>query len=190
MNSQPQNQQVKLLYILFQAGVNPQSAGQLLAAITNAINSQFTEITILISSPGGSVFDGMNIATLIKSSPIPINIHNVGKIDSIAGVIYSAGNRRFAQKNSSFLFHGVKISFAANSEISEQQLSENLATLKRDRENIAKNICDYSGIAYEKIDTLMKDGVIISAQEAKELGLVHEIMEAKIPIGVQIVTIA
>jgi ATP-dependent Clp protease protease subunit len=183
-------QQVKLLYILFQAGVNPQSAGQLLAAITNAINSQFTEITILISSPGGNIFQGMNIATLIKASPVPITIHNVGQIDSIAGVIYAAGAKRLAQKNSSFLFHGVKIGFAANVEITEQQLAENLATLKRDRENIAKNISEYSGVGHEKIDTMMRDGVIISAQEAKELGIVHEIIEAKIPNGVQVITIA
>lgn len=189
MTQQQSNQQVKLLYILFQAGVNPQSAGQFLGAITNAINSQFTEINILISSPGGSVFDGMNIAALIKASPIPINIHNVGQIDSIANVIFSAGTKRFAQKNSSFLFHGVVANFGQYS-LTEEQLGERLVTLKRDRENIAKNISDYTGIDYSTVDNLMKKGSIISAEEAKSMGLVHEIIEAKIPAGVQLVTIA
>lgn len=180
---------MKPLYIIFQAGVNPQSAGQLLATITNAINSQFTEITILISSPGGSVFDGMNIATLIKSSPIPINVHNVGQIDSIASVIFSAGTKRIAQKNSSFLFHGVMANFPQSS-LTEQQLEERLATLRRDRENIAKNISDFTAINYATVDDLMKKGSIISAEEARGIGLVHEISEARIPAGVQIVTIA
>lgn len=180
---------MKPIYIIFQAGVNPQSAGQLLAAITNAINGQFTEIIILISSPGGNVFDGMNISTLIKSSPIPITVHNVGQIDSIANVIFSAGTKRFAQKNSSFLFHGVVANFGQYS-LTEEQLGERLATLRRDRENIAKNISNYTGIDYSIVDDLMKKGSIISAEQAKELGLVHEIIEAKIPAGVQIVTIA
>lgn len=182
-------QQPKPLYIVFQAGVNPQSVGQLLASITNAINSQFSEITILISSPGGSVFDGMNVATLIKSSPIPITIHNVGQIDSIAGVIFSVGVKRFAQKHSSFLFHGVMANFGPSS-LTEQQLDERLVTLRRDRENIAKNISDYAGIKHSVINDLMKKGGIISAKEVQKIGLVHEILEAKIPVGVQVVTIA
>lgn len=177
------------LYIVFQVGVNPQSSGQLLATITNAINNKFTEITILISSPGGSIFDGMNIATMIKTSPIPINVHNVGQIDSIASVIFSAGAKRIAQKNSSFLFHGVMANFGPSS-LTEQQLEERLSTLKRDRENIAKNISDYTGIEYSVVDELMKKGSIISAEEAMAMGLVHEIAEAKIPAGVQVVTIA
>lgn len=174
---------------MFQSGVNPQSAGQLLAAITNAVNSQFTEITILISSPGGNVFDGMNVSTIIKAAPIPINVHNVGQIDSIANVIFSAGAKRLAQKNSSFLFHGVVANFGQYS-LTEEQLGERLATLRRDRENIAKNISDFTGIEYPVVDDLMKKGSIVSAEEAKKLGLVHEIVEAKIPAGVQIVTIA
>lgn len=181
---------MKPLYIIFQAGVTPQSAGQLLGAITNAINNQFSEITIMISSPGGSVFDGMNIATLIKSSPVPITVHNVGQIDSIAGVIFSAGAKRLAQKNSSFLFHGVMANFPGPSGLTEQQLEERLATLKRDRENIAKNISDYSGVDYNSIDELMKKGAIISAEEAQKIGLVQEIQEANIPVGAQIITIA
>ncbi len=180
---------MKQLYIIFQAGVNSQSAGQLLGAITTAINSQFTEINILISSPGGSVFDGMNIATLIKSSPIPINVHNVGQIDSIASVIFSAGTKRLAQKNSSFLFHGVMANFGQSS-LTEEQLGERLATLRRDRENIAKNVSDFTGIDYKVIDDLMRKGGIISSEEAKNIGLVHEIVEAKIPAGVQLITIA
>lgn len=178
------------LYIIFQAGVNSQTSAQLLGAITNAINGgQFSEIIILISSPGGSVFDGMNIATLIKASPLPISIHNAGQIDSIAVVIFSAGAKRLAQKNSSFLFHGVVANFGPSG-LTEQQLEERLATLRRDRENIAKNISDYAGVDYSLIDGLMKKGAIISAEEAKRIGLVNEIKEANIPTGAQIVTIA
>ncbi|MEK9173685.1 MAG: ATP-dependent Clp protease proteolytic subunit [Patescibacteria group bacterium] len=178
------------IYIVFQAGVDQATSTQLLNAITNSINAGVSEINLLISSPGGSIFHGMSIASLIRSSSVPINTYNIGQIDSIAGVIYAAGNRRFARINSSFLFHGVTANFSGNLSFPEQQLAERLASLKRDRENIAKDISLYTGADYEKVDHLMKESSIISAEEAKELGIVEEIADIKIPKGVQVINIS
>lgn len=178
------------LYIIYQAGVNHDTATRLMAAITNALNAGVTEINVLISSPGGNVFDGMNVASLIKSSSANIIIHNVGQIDSIAGVIFAAGNVRRSNLTSTFLFHGVMANFSGPSSLTEAQLEERLATLKRDRENIAKNISQYAGVNIDTVNDLMKAGSIITAQDALQIGLVQEICDAQIPVGAQIITIA
>ncbi len=178
------------IYIVFQAGVDQNTTTQLLNAITNSINAGVSEINILISSPGGSVFHGMSVASLIRSSSVPINTYNVGQIDSIAGVIFAAGSKRFARINTSFLFHGVTANFSGNLSFPELQLTERLASLKRDRENIAKDISLYTGADYEIVDNLMKESKIISSKEALELGIVQEIIDVKIPKGVQVINIS
>jgi ATP-dependent Clp protease protease subunit len=62
-------------------------------------------ITILLSTPGGSAYDGLRIYDTIRACPCQINIMATGAVMSMGVVIFLAGDMRFASKNATFMVH-------------------------------------------------------------------------------------
>jgi len=72
----------------------------------------------------------------------------------------------------------------------ESQLEEQYLNIKRMRENIAATFAAYSGLTLEDTQALMISGAtILSSQEALSKAIIHEIRDAAIPPGSQIVAI-
>jgi len=175
-------------YIAFMAEVQTASAAKLRTALTDAANAG-DEIYLLISSAGGSVSEGLNLASYMKSLPVKITTHNIGQTDSIANVIFAAGSTRYANANASFLFHGVSMHYERQDFI-ESQLEEQYKIVKRLRENIAAVFAAYTGVSLIDTESLMVSGAtIINAQEALVKLIIHEIRNAAIPPNSKIVAI-
>ena len=68
-------------------------------------NSSFSQINLLISSPGGHIASAVTIANVIKSLQIPVSTFNMGAIESCATLIYLAGSKRHTCDTASFMFH-------------------------------------------------------------------------------------
>ena len=179
----------KTKYIVFTAGVSPQTIGKLREAIVQAVNGRYTELYILLSSSGGDVNEGLALAALLRSLPVKVVMHNIGQIDSVANVIFAAGHTRYAQANASFLFHGVLLNLN-QTQMLESQLNEAYKNCVRLREDIAKYFSSYTGIDLAQVTALMVDGAtILNAEQARAKGIVNEIGEPKIPAGTQIIGI-
>lgn len=179
----------KSIYIVFIAGVATGTVAKLRTAVTDALNDGYDEVNCLISSSGGSVIEGLNIAAYLRTLPIPVIMHNIGQIDSVANVIYAAGKTRKANPNSSFLFHGVLMGYTSVS-FTEAQLNEQYKIAKRSREDIAKSLSIYVGMSLPDVNNLLADdAAIISANEAKRKGIVHEVVDVTIPKGVRVISI-
>ena len=82
------------------------------------------DIYLLMSSGGGSVSEGLNLAAYMKALPVHITTHNIGQTDSIANVVFAAGTTRYATQNSSFLFHGVSMHYERQDFIESQLLEQ------------------------------------------------------------------
>ncbi|MGA2001191.1 MAG: ATP-dependent Clp protease proteolytic subunit [Terriglobales bacterium] len=175
-------------YIVFTADVQTVQAAKLRDALTKACNAG-ADIYLIMSSGGGNVFEGLSIAAFMKTLPVKITTHNVGQTDSIANVIFAAGAVRYANRNSSFLFHGVSMHFERQDFI-ESQLEEQYLGVKRLRENIADAFAAYAGLSLADTQALMISGAtILTAQEALSKAIVNEIRDAAIPPGSQVIAI-
>ena len=175
-------------YIVFIAEVQTAQAGKLRAALTDAVNAG-DDICLLISSGGGNVSEGLNIAAYMRTLPVEITTHNIGQTDSIANVIFSAGSKRYANANASFLFHGVSMHYE-RADFIESQLEEQYKIVKRLRENIASVFAAYAGISVIDVEALMISGAtILNAQDALTKTIIHEVRDAKIPPNSKVVTI-
>jgi ATP-dependent protease ClpP protease subunit len=175
-------------YIGFFGDVQAVQAAKLRAAITEAANAG-DEIYLLISSNGGNVTEGLNIAAYIRTLPVQVITHNIGQTDSIANVIFSAGAKRYANTNASFLFHGVSMHYE-RADFIESQLEEQYKIVKRLRENIATVFASYTGISVIDAEALMISGTtIVNAQEALTKAIIHEVRDASIPPNSKIVAI-
>ncbi len=67
-------------------------------------------INIMLSSAGGSVYDGMSIVDYLIACPCPIHIQGSGLIASMGFMIYLAGDVRTATPNTTFMMHSLSYS--------------------------------------------------------------------------------
>jgi len=62
-------------------------------------------IIVVINSPGGSIYDGLGLYDIMEFSSCPIITVGLGKIMSMATVLFCAGDERYLYKNSTAMFH-------------------------------------------------------------------------------------
>jgi ATP-dependent Clp protease, protease subunit len=165
------------LVIRFNALIDQNSIKQLISVVENGLNTGVKQIKLLISSPGGDVQQGISAYNFLKGIPVEIQTHNFGNIDSMATVIYCAGEERFCMPTARFLIHGVKFGSNGPIQLEEKQLDEVVMGLKNDRASIAKIIAENCNKTQTDIEKIMFDGVTFTPNAAKDLGLVHKISD-------------
>jgi len=147
-------------------------------------------IQINISSPGGNVAMGVFIYNYLKALPCKLIMHNIGSVDSISTIIFLAGAERYANPNSSFLFHGVVTNFPAQSALNMYQLKERLSTLEVDQNKISNTITAMTKITKKELDELFLQGEVKSPEFALEKGFIHGIKPMTLPKDAIILTFA
>lgn len=135
------------------------------------------KIIVNISSLGGSVSDGLAIHDMLAHHSAQVETNVIGLTASAATVVAQSGKVRRISANALYLIHHVMGGTFGNINDAKAFL-EVLTALDSTIENIyAKR----SGKDIEKIKELMDanngDGKWITAQEAKDFGLVDEIFE-------------
>jgi len=172
----------KTVYINFFEEINPQRVFQFINFCTQIFQQQRPDVLqINISSPGGNVAAGMILHNYLKSLPCKLVMHNIGSVDSIATIIFLAGEERRANPNSSFLFHGIVTNFAAQTAMTMFQLKERLGSLEVDQNKISNTITELTKITKAELDELFLQGEVKPPQFALEKGFIHEIKEMKLP---------
>ena len=170
-------------FFSFQSSVDETTAAVLLNVIAQQIEKGHKEIHLLISSPGGQTTNGIAVYNTLRAMPINLTTYNVGSVNSIANVIYLAGERRYACTGSSFMFHGVGVKVTEGSRLEEKNLVENLDHIRNDQGVIGQIISDRSNINPEEVANLFLRAAFMKSEEAKEYGIVHEIRNPDIPEG-------
>ena len=177
------------LYIRFLAPVIPQTVAQLFQVIDKALQVKIQRLHLLLSSPGGSVFHGLSVYNFLRGAPFETHTYNFGSVDSIGVVIFCAGNRRLSVPHARFLIHPVQFNIQGSAQFDEKQLEEHLKGLKIDQENIARVIADTTGKPLHRIEKNMISRTTLSPTQAKDFGLVHDIVSTLLPADAQLAVI-
>ena len=132
------------------------------------------DIHLYINSPGGSVTAGMAIYDTMKYIKCDVSTVCIGMAASMGAFLLSGGTKgkRFALPNSEIMIH--QPSGGARGQATEIQIvAENiLKTKKKLNEILAAN----TGRSYEEIARDTERDNYMTAQEAKEYGLIDEIL--------------
>ena len=176
----------KPVYLSFLAEINPTTTEALLGTTAKQINDGMDELHLMLSTPGGNVREGVAIYNLLMSLPVKVITYNVGTVDSIGNVIFLAGSTRYANRTSSFMFHGVGFD-VQNTRFEEKQLIERLDSLKNDQGLISQIITRRTKIRANKAHNLFLQAAFIRADEAKALGIIDDILDAKVPKGAPLI---
>ena len=180
---------IKQPVIRFMADVNQQSVHALISVVEAKLREGIRSIRLIISSPGGSVVHGISAYNFLKGAGIDLETCNFGTVDSIATVIYCAGAKRTCVPNARFLIHSVAWGTNGPARFEEKQMEELIGGLRIDRENIAKIIAENCRQTPTEVESAMLKGTTLSAEQAKEFGLVTEISADLIPLGAEVIGI-
>lgn len=135
------------------------------------------EISVYINSPGGIVSSGMAIYDTMQYVKSPITTICVGQAASMAAVLLAAGTKgkRYALPNSRILIHqpmgGVQ-GQATDIDIHAKEI------LKL-RERLNKILSKHTGQSLKKIEKDTDRDYYMTAEEAKEYGIIDEIIETR-----------
>jgi len=176
------------IYINFNLEINPQSTQALFKIVQEELSKGMNKLFLLISSPGGNVDSGIAIYNFLKGLPIEVITHNYGSCDSIAALVFCAGQKRYTVANSRFLIHGIGVNIQ-NQRFQEINLREILSSLKNQRETISKIIAKECNKKVEDVEKDMLNGIVLTAEEAIKYGLATEIKDELIPPGINFINV-
>ncbi len=174
----------KTIYINFFDGIDPIKVNKFISFTVDAIKQHDpTEIYYFISSNGGDVDSGFVLYNFLISlqSKLTITMHNTGTIDSIANVIFAAGQKRFAAPNASFLFHGVSMNMQGG--VSRTILKESLSRLEGMENRIAHTVSKHSKLTEAELTSLFQQGEGKDVTFAVSKEIIQEIRVPSIPHG-------
>ena len=134
-----------------------------------------SELRVFINSPGGDVFAGQAIHSILKRHSASITIYVDGLAASIAAVIAMAGDRVIMPRNAMMMIHNPFTFGLGDSE----EFREIADTLDKIRESIIPVFTSKTGMDREEIISLLDAETWMTAGEAVRMGFADEIEEAK-----------
>jgi len=161
-------------------------AGPINDAVANSIIAQMLflaskepgkDIQLYINTPGGSVTAGLAIYDTMQYVKCPISTVCVGLAGSMGATLLAAGSKgkRFALPNSQVLLHQVAggvTGEAVEIEITAKQII-------KIKEKLNKILAKHTGQALERISKDTDRDFYLSASEAKDYGIIDEVIKTK-----------
>ncbi|MGI9106697.1 MAG: ATP-dependent Clp endopeptidase proteolytic subunit ClpP [Pyrinomonadaceae bacterium] len=132
------------------------------------------DISLYINSPGGSITAGMAIYDTMQFIRADVSTLCVGQCASMAALLLGAGakGKRFALPNSRILIH--QPSGGAEGQATDIRImAEEIIRMRELTSNI---LAKHSGQTYERIERDVERDRIMSAVQAKEYGLIDEVI--------------
>lgn len=127
-------------------------------------------IDIEINSEGGSIIDGVRIASEMVSSEVPIKTINKGYAASMAGVIWALGNEREMVSFGLIMFHNPRSGGVDLNEVEDIKEKEVLTRMKDQLLDLMELRCKPSR---EELSKMMDEETWLNFEEAKALGLIN-----------------
>jgi ATP-dependent Clp protease, protease subunit len=133
------------------------------------------DINIYINSPGGSITAGMAIYDTMQFIRNDVTTICVGQCASMGALLLTAGTKgkRFALPNSRVLIHQPS-GGASGQQTDVRIMAEEILRM---REMTSRLLALHTGQTFDKIEKDVERDRIMSAAQAKEYGLVDEVIE-------------
>lgn len=137
-----------------------------------AIGENVADLTVRINSPGGDVFAGMAIYSMLKRHPANVTAYIDGLAASIASVIPLAANKIVMPKGSMYMIHRpMGSAFMERSE----RLRQKADLLDKIEGEMTSLYSEKSGLKAEDIAPMLDAETWYTAEEAKASGFIDEI---------------
>jgi len=136
------------------------------------------DIQLYINSPGGVLTSALAIYDTMQYIKCPVSTVCIGSAASGAAVLLAAGakGKRFSLPNAQILLHQVAVSGVSGQAVEVEIAARQIVKLK---EKVNKVLAHHTGQPIEKITTDTDRDFYLSAQEAKDYGLIDQVITTK-----------
>jgi len=137
------------------------------------------EIQLYINSPGGVLTSALAIYDTMQYVKCPVSTVCIGSAASGAAVLLAAGTKgkRFSLPNGQILLHQVAVSGVSGEAVEVEIAAKQIIKLK---EKVNKILAKHTGQPLERIEKDTDRDFYLSADEAKEYGLIDEVIKTKV----------
>jgi len=154
--------------------------------VANVIVAQFLflqmtdpkkDIHFYINSPGGSVTAGLAIYDTMQWLTCDVNTYCVGQAASMGAVLLAGGTKgkRFALPNANIMIH--QVLGGAEGQASDVEIRVKFMLKLKERLNTI--LSKHTGQPYEVVERACDRDNFMSAEEAREFGLVDEVVSSR-----------
>jgi ATP-dependent Clp protease, protease subunit len=178
-----------MFYVKFFAPITADSINALMQTVDRKLSQGAKRMVLLISTPGGDVFQGLSAYNFLKGVPLEITTQNFGSLDSIGIVLFCAGIHRSCVPQSRFLLHGVMANFSGPVSMEERQLEERLKGLQLDMGSIARIVANVTLKDPQVVLNDMRNHLTLVGEQAVQYGLVDEIKAELYETGAEVISI-
>lgn len=167
-------------------------SGPISDALANAVIAQMLflasqdekkDIQLYINSPGGSVTAGLAIYDTMQYVKSPVATICFGLAGSMGAILLAAGEKgkRFALPNTEILLHQVA-GGATGQAIEIEITAKQIIKIKN---KLNKILSQHTGRPLEQVEKDTDRDFYLSAEEAKEYGIIDEVIKTKLEIREQ-----
>jgi ATP-dependent Clp protease, protease subunit len=141
------------------------------------MNDPKKDIHFYINSPGGSVTAGLAIYDTMQYLTCDVNTYCVGQAASMGAVLLSAGTKgkRFALPNANIMIH--QVLGGAEGQASDVEIRVKYMLKLKQRLNTI--LSRHTGQTYDVVEKACDRDNFMSAEEAKQFGLVDQVVESR-----------
>ena len=135
------------------------------------------EISMYINSPGGVVTAGMAIYDTMQFIKSPVSTMCIGQAASMGSLLLAAGaaGKRYALPNARIMVHQPSGGFSGQASDIERHAMD-IIKMKRRLNEI---YVEHTGKAYEVIDRTLDRDHFMTADEAKDFGLIDKVINSR-----------
>ncbi|MBK9169326.1 MAG: ATP-dependent Clp endopeptidase proteolytic subunit ClpP [Bryobacterales bacterium] len=140
------------------------------------------DIALYINSPGGSITAGMAIYDTMQFIRPDVSTICIGQAASMGALLLAAGKKgkRYALPNARILIHQPSMDGLSGQ---ATDIDIHAREILRMREITNDILARHTGQPVEKVQRDVDRDYIMSAAQAKEYGLVDEIIDRRLPLG-------
>ena len=134
------------------------------------------DISLYINSPGGSISAGMAIHDTIQYIKCDVSTICMGMAASMGAFLLASGTKgkRFALPNAEIMIHQPLIAGGLSGQATDIKIHAD--HIIRTRAKMNRLLSEYTGQPLEKVEQDTERDNFLSAQEAKEYGLIDEVI--------------
>jgi len=136
------------------------------------------DILLYLNSPGGSITAGMAIYDTMQYIRPDVQTYCVGQAASMAAVLLAGGakGKRFALPNSRILIHQPLMSGLAG-QASDIDIAAK--EILRMRQRLNEILVHHTGQSFDRIQTDTDRDYILSAEQAREYGIIDDVLSKR-----------
>jgi ATP-dependent Clp protease, protease subunit len=130
------------------------------------------DITVVLTTDGGCVYEAFGIHDLIKGNAFPVNIHTTGYCMSAGPIILQAGKKRSASENTQFMVH-----------LGQEMISGEVSTVRKVQEHMKLmsirmiNILTKRADQRTEVESAVEVTRYFNSWDAEEMGLIDEVVK-------------